>query len=591
MNNPILKTATVLALVAILAGSCGRKDLESPISSPTTSQSPMTRAIALSGRVLDEQQVPVSGAMVRSGMQATSTDADGRFLFNEIQVNPNGALIEVKKQGFFHHTQLIEIGNSTGFQADISLKEYAGDYYINSSSGAILNDGNGALLTIEANTLIDKVTNSIYSGQALVHFRWLPPGLQQGHTALPFSSLGTDQSGEKVIIDPYTALMLEISGTNGSSLDILPGKVIQLSLPIPSSLSASSPNSVPIWQYDASKGIWIKKGIANKNGTSYSTTITGLSNTSVGAPLPLSRVTGTIRTSQGGALAMGRYLVRSASENGKTWWEGRTDNDGRMAASLPANQELLLEILNDCGERIGIQNIRTLSTTTSLPAIAVPFEGNRTISLAGKVSNCKNAPVSNGWVEILVDGKSYRAAINNGNYAIAINRCNANPVRALVIATNSDGNMKSEGYSVVLRPGNNELTDLSTCMAIGPQYVNYAISSNSFMNYSPEDSISSNRSSFKNITQIYAASNRDELTRKLSFQFEGPAKPGQYGVNSLEISHQNLVYVQDGKALVTITAFGAVGEEIEGKISGRAKRVDNGQSLPFSIEFKVQRRN
>ena len=51
--------------------------------------------------MVDENEEPVSGAVVSLGSEMAVTDEYGHFFFNDETMNARGALVKVEKTGYF----------------------------------------------------------------------------------------------------------------------------------------------------------------------------------------------------------------------------------------------------------------------------------------------------------------------------------------------------------------------------------------------------------------------------------------------------------------------------------------------------------
>src|SRR5258705_3797872 len=70
----------------------------------------------VTGKVIDNNDNAVAGAIVKAGSNTTSTDSRGLFRFNNIQLDKYSAVVTVEKSGFFRGYRVFSASaNNTNF--------------------------------------------------------------------------------------------------------------------------------------------------------------------------------------------------------------------------------------------------------------------------------------------------------------------------------------------------------------------------------------------------------------------------------------------------------------------------------------------
>src|SRR5688572_12212946 len=93
---------------------------------------------------------------------------------------------------------------------------------------------------------------------------------------------------------------------------------------------------------------------------------------------------------------------------------GRTDSSGRVKGKISANESLVLSVMDRCNALFHTQNIGPFSGGVNLGTITVNYVPAGPVIIIGTVVNCSNNPVTNGYVNVYLDGINRRTKINNG---------------------------------------------------------------------------------------------------------------------------------------------------------------------------------
>ena len=108
MRSKLLYLLT-FGLVAIVHYSCQRE------VNPDSPAPPLVQHVtaSLSGRVVDENKLPVEGAVVKAGSANTMTDINGNFTIGNALLDKNTGFVKVEKAGYF-------LGSRTNWRAPSS---------------------------------------------------------------------------------------------------------------------------------------------------------------------------------------------------------------------------------------------------------------------------------------------------------------------------------------------------------------------------------------------------------------------------------------------------------------------------------------
>lgn len=587
MRSPISCPSWVIILLVLTIISCNKNDIGAPVQPPGKGISSLVN-IQLSGRITDEGQQPVSGAIVRSGTQVIQSDINGNFTFSVLSVNPNATLVEVNKAGFFRSFKTIEVQPESGQFVDIILKKQSRDIQFNAQAGTLQVLENGGQLNFPSNAMADKVNGQQYTGAVSLSAYSMFTTDNNFYSLFP-GNKGKDLDKRDVVLEPFSVMVTELAGSAGQSLELGQGTLATVQFPIGSSDLGRAPATIAMWHYDAGTGIWMEEGKAIKNGSYYEGKVSHFSTWACAGSSPLISMQANITDKNGIGLSFARVQLLGNNAEKKISPIARADANGYLTISAPANHQVVLQVINDCGGVLANKNISTGSSKLWLGKLAAAVDGNNSLTISGKVDNCKNGGVYNGHVTIDLEGKTYRAGITAGSFSITILRCTAGLAMARLVAVDDAGAMESGMHQIEVGTGTHDMGTISTCDPANSQFVSYNINGTNYLLQAPADSLVQALSVQPDKTIINCYSGTNKVKPAFSFTFNGAAKPGQYPVSALNINQDKLAFAPSGNIAVEITNYGMPGGFITGKCIGRVKSPSFNQPLPFSFNFKVLR--
>jgi hypothetical protein len=101
--------------------------------------------------------------------------------------------------------------------------------------------------------------------------------LQDANNQVPGDYGGIDKEGNAAALQTFGALDVQMTDAAGNPVNLTPGAQALVRIPIASELMASAPNTIPVWHYDTTKGMWSEDGIATKVGGFYETNVSHFS--------------------------------------------------------------------------------------------------------------------------------------------------------------------------------------------------------------------------------------------------------------------------------------------------------------------------
>jgi len=578
--------SSLLVLISIL--SCQREiKTDSPVTVPGTVINPSPVQASLSGKVVDENNNAVGGAMVKSGSSTAITDNRGLFRFDNIQLDKYAALVTVEKSGYFKAFRTFSASaNAVNFvKVKLVPKILAGT--IDAATGGSVSLADNSRITMPASSVVVKSSNQPYTGSVKVYAAVIDPTSPDIAQAVPGSFQANDANNYRVLLKSYGMLAVELEGSGGEQLQIASGKTAKLRFTIPSSLRATAPSAIALWSIDETTGLWKEEGSASKSGDYFEGDVTHFSFWNCDISIPTMYLEMTIVTAEG-PLPFTLVKITRLNNGGSSY--GYTDSAGHVGGLVPKNEPLMLEVMNTCNQPVYSQNIGPFSSNTNLGTITVTIPPVSSLQITGSAVTCSNQPVTNGNALIYVDGILYNKPINNGNFSLTITRCTNSSVTVEVIAIDNAANQQSNAWTGTATTGTLNTGSIAACGTSSVSYIDYSVDGSNF-------SLSTANAS-DSITTYGANGTTQQATAVFGFRISQPninisfytqgAAVGTFPLQFLTVNQYDPV------ALVlpfnvTFTTYGAPGQFIEGNLSGQIRELANNALHTVTASFRVRR--
>lgn len=584
-------------LVAFLASlflipsffSCQRDvsdELPNPTLPPPVPQIENVTAI-VSGRVLDEQGLPINNALVKAGLVTTSTDLNGYFRLNNVTLNKQAGFVKTEKQGYFtgSRTFMVNKGNNNFVTIQLIKKEITGTFA--GSSGGSVTVPNGGTIHFEAGSVVNSNGNTPYTGAVTVSAFFLNPEAANFRNIMPGALRGISSSGSEVGLQSFGMMAVELTGGGGEKLQLANGKPASIDFPIPNSLLSTAPATIPLWYFNDTTGLWKEEGAATRQGTRYTGKTAHFSFWNCDVPYPIVDLRAEFKD-QNGIPLVNRLVVIKVVNEENVFGSGYTDTAGVILGKVPANKALQLNIYNKCHTAQESRNIGPFSAATDLGVVTINNQPGPSITFTGSVVTCTGLPVTNGFVDISIDNGYVRAPVTNGNYSITFTRCAAATSSVGLKATDLTNAVQGAGTVVTVTSGVFNAPQLTACGTPVNEWISFRQGSTNHDIVFPPDSVQFTNSSNYN---VFKANTAD---RSISIIFGYMGVPGTIGDFPGELV--NTIINGNGFTgvvpyTVKITEYGNIGGYIAGTLS--ASVVDNNNinapDIPITVNFKIRR--
>ena len=272
---------------------------------------------------------------------------------------------------------------------------------------------------------------------------------------------------------------------------------------------------------------------------------------------------------------------------------GITDSTGYVSGKIPSNEALVLEVLDQCGNTIYSQNAGPYNADVKLGTITVVTSNTSLVTVSGTLTDCSNAVVTNGYVEIYLSNRYYKVAVNNGNYNATVTNCTPN-TSLTIIGVDNVANQQSSPQTVAISSQTVVIPAFQACGTSSLQTIDYTVDSATFNITAPPDSIYTSvagttpPNSNDGYVIGYSATN---AANRITFSFNATAPaPGTYPLKYVSVKQVDSTVIATPTPVVTITQYGSSGQFIIGNFSVQLKKLSDNSLHSVTCNFKIRRR-
>lgn len=304
--------------------------------------------IALSGIVRDASGTPIEGVSIVSGSSVATTNTDGFFEFDQIQVvsvQNDRSVVRFSKAGYFDVVRSMDADDDAADGASwevvmcrkenndfTSIKTYS------SSSDQTLQAGEMKIDMPQDGYKVDG-TGASYTGKVKSEMVYLDPNNERFSEMMPGGDLAavrSDNSSAKLV--SYGMTDLNMYAENGDKLQLKEGSKAKLTFPIPAGMGENPPASIPLWSFNEKTGLWEEEGSAALQGNVYVGEVTHFSWVNLDYPEEQGTVYGYVKDDTGKVLPGVRLNI------GQLLTSTVTQSNGYYSHEVPANTDFSISV-------------------------------------------------------------------------------------------------------------------------------------------------------------------------------------------------------------------------------------------------------
>lgn len=428
------------------------------------------------GTITNEKGSKLSSVQITIGNTTLTTDHNGVFIVNNVDVFENFAYIKAQKEGYIQGSRVV-IPKTEGvnnikivlLKKDVTASVTAGE-----TSQAAL--PNGATVNFDGEFIT--ATGDDYSGQVDVVMHYIAPNTKDTFTQMPGNLFAQNTSNDARSLETYGMLSVNLYAPSGEQLNVTESSPATITFPIDDSQIAIAPDTINLWYFDEEQGYWKEQGQAVKQGNTYIGEVNHFTWWNVDLPLDFVNFCFTLSQETTGAEVSTTvsYVEIKRKSNDQTIFGGMVYSGRGLEPEcgiIPKNEEITVSIYSASGicDRIllheavfGPYSIDT-AVNISVPEVAT----TSTTVITGTVTNCLGNPITSGY--IFVDEHNI-ISIANGIINYSLQHCTEETKDIIVfdLDSNKFSNEYSAPLTINLNGASLDLGALSTCETIGGVY-------------------------------------------------------------------------------------------------------------------------
>lgn len=304
--------------------------------------------IALSGIVRDASGTPIEGVSIVSGSSAATTNTDGFFEFDQVQVvsvQNDRSVVRFSKAGYFDVVRSMDVDDDAADGASwevVMCKKENNDFTsiktYSSSSDQTLQAGEMKIDMPQDGYKVDG-TGVGYTGKVKSEMVYLDPNNERFSEMMPGGDLAavrSDNSSAQLV--SYGMTDLNMYAENGDKLQLKDGSKAKLTFPIPAGMGENPPASIPLWSFNEKTGLWEEEGSAALQGNVYVGEVAHFSWVNLDYPEKQGTVYGYVKDDTGKVLPGVRLSI------GQLLTSTVTQSNGYYSHDVPANTDFCITV-------------------------------------------------------------------------------------------------------------------------------------------------------------------------------------------------------------------------------------------------------
>jgi hypothetical protein len=374
-----LNKLTVLgfALLALALTNCNSSDDNSNTYSYNFGN---TITSSFTGKIVDENNNPISGVTIEMNGMTIITDASGNFSLSNISVKERFAYMTAKKAGYMNGSRMVTPHEGVN---DVTIMLLAKNVVATIPSGqsSVVAIPGGTKVTFDGEFVTEN--GSAYQGNIKIAAHYLSPTDPDVTKKMPGDLVGEKTDGTITGMATFGMVNVELYGDNDQKLQLASGHVANISMPIASEQLASANETIPLWYFDEVAGLWKEQGFSRKIGNRYVGNVSHFTLWNNDWAYPVATLNVIVSNADGtrvqgvNVTISSDLIIEKHSNLPLVIGLGTTSVNGTLSAGVPTNSVLTFKAYTPGGQLINVQ---------TLPASA---EMSRTVYVVIPVSNKK----------------------------------------------------------------------------------------------------------------------------------------------------------------------------------------------------------
>ena len=581
----------LLFICVLLLGSSCQRDLDLFVPDPNGINEIIIPAPvhgSITGAVIDSNNLPIPGAIVRSGANNSFTDTRGIFRFNNIELDKYASVVTVEAPGYFKAIRTFSItdGASGYLRIKPLPKRLSGT--INAAAGGMVRLQANAAVELQPNSVVLKASGQAYTGQVNVYAGTIDPGDESIADLVPGSFQGIDTAGSRRLLKSFGMIAVELESTTGDPLQIAPGKTATLRFDISQALSATAPATIPLWFMNETDGLWHQEGMATREGNVYEGQVSHFSFWNCDAPNNTVYFECTFHTAAG---PLPNALIKITALNTGAFSFGLTDSTGHVSGLVFSEEPLLLNVLDNCNGNAYTQTIGPFTQRTNIGNINVNLPAPASVTITGNAVDCNAQSLTSADAIVYWQGQRIAIPLVNGQFLTTLTGCSNGSTAAIEIyVVDHSTGLQSPLYMANVGSDTVRTPTLTVCGVTTTEFLYFTVDSSNYALSAPDTF----RQGTTQANMFFGASlDGNQVNFNFSIAPNGIASGSVQpllSLNSINLEAGASMTI-DSTILVHIGTYGAVGEYITGSFAGTVTGTVSGMIHTVQCEFKIRRQS
>ena len=373
----------------------------------------------LSGLIKDENGLEIVDAIIGVEESFKSTNSDGFFTFQNINLSNNGTLVHIEKEGYFDNFKFANgwPGENSYISAKLVAKK---SNSFNSSDPISLSTNGGGKIEFQASTFVDR-SNEPYEGTVTVYHHWYDPTSLSLAETMPGDLRGLNGNEENVQLTTFGMMAVELEGALGQELKLREGTKAKLTFPVPTETDTEGLTVIPTWYLDEDNGKWIEEGEATLLDGNWVAEVTHFSFWNCDVPNKSVLLSGQLVKPNGTPIS--NQLIVATNNFNNTSATSISNQNGKFSGYVPIGVDLTLSI-HACGGLEELVLVEALFDDKELGPIT--FDNNNHVEIKGCLVDCNSLAIENGYVIIESTSETFlQVADENGKIDFSRINCDA----------------------------------------------------------------------------------------------------------------------------------------------------------------------
>ncbi len=508
--------------------------------------------------VLDSDGTPVDGAIIALGTLQQTTDEYGVVHLDEVTMSTN-TYLTVEKSGYFHGSRRFYPTEGRTHHVKIILLEDNSVGEVDSDVGGTISATGGVTLDFPANSVVT-AGGEAYHGFVSVAVQPITANDPNLSGKMPGDLVGVTEEGTTGALASMGMMAVELRSLSGDLLQVKDGSTVKMTMQVPVGMQGNAPATIPMWYFDEEVGLWKEEGTATLSAGEYTANVAHFSYWNYDAWFPIVKLAASFVYESGPAANVSVCITILALDTRKC---ALTNDEGVVCGMVAADELLLMEVMDPCGNVVFSQEIGPFSDSTSVGPYTIAESAVTLTTVTGSAVDCDENPVTNGFARIKVGQGNHYVELdeNDGTFELTVMNCDESDVMITVIDESALKQSLPQSYDYASTIDAGEIMVCETLMEL--IVLDVEGEDDDFLFFFPRANVDAGKT-FINTQQDSSGSGG-----YFYLSFAGD-EPGTYEASGMEIglTLDGGEFVWATEATVIITYFGDVGDYVVGTISG-----------------------